>query len=157
MVSKCVHALTKLPWPYFDPGVQQFLYCAPLQSAMSDNPAPAHLCPQAVHSLVQRLAGGVSFLSLLQALRLLLCPGPSCQLSSTKGDAREHVRIEGQDAMWPHVHLAALDAHIDALPVRRKGQPRQRAGLPWQTADGGIYVDDLHMHALSGQNAGSIP
>lgn len=44
----------------------------------------------------------------------------------------------------PCPYLGAPNAHIDALPIRRECQPQQCAGLPWQTANCSMYVDDLH-------------
>lgn len=61
MVSKCMHALTKLLWPYFDLGVQQFLYSAPLPSAMSDNPAPAFCVHRLFTAWCRGLLVGYSF------------------------------------------------------------------------------------------------
>ena len=45
--------------------------------------------------------------------------------------------------MGAHVHLAALDAHVDALSAGSERQPRQRAGLAQQSSYAGIYIDDL--------------
>ena len=77
--------------------------------------------------------------------------GLSCQLSSTKGDAREHLDVECSYAVGAYVHLAALNAHTDALSARSESQPRQRAGLAQQSSYAGIHINDLQETALASQ------
>ena len=69
--------------------------------------------------------------------------GSSCQLGSPKSGAREHLNVKCSDAMGAYVHLAALNAHVDALSAGSERQPRQRAGLTQQSSYAGIHVNDL--------------
>ena len=94
-------------------------------------PLRANACPGSMLAL-QRHAGG-----------------SLCQLGSAKGDAREHLNVKRSNAMGAHVHLAALNAHIDALSAGSESQPRQRTGLAQQSSYAGIYVDDLQKTVLA--------
>ena len=66
-----------------------------------------------------------------------------CQLGSPKGDAREHLNVKRSNAVGAYVHLAALNAHVDALSAGCERQPRQSAGLAQQSSYAGIHVNDL--------------